>query len=263
MLAEERAVAIQHRLERDGRVVAADLAQEFAVSEDTIRRDLRDLAKAGLCRKVYGGALLAGPAPQDGPIARRATLATKDKGQIGTLAATLIEPGQIVFLDAGSTNLAIAAAIPRNMAITVATNAPAVAVALADHPQARVILLGGQFDPDKGGCHGGATLGAVSQIHADLFFVGACGLHGVIGVTAFDPAEAEVKRAMARQSTRLVVAATSDKIATIAPFQVAPADAVDHLVILHGADLQTVAAFERLGTSVHVAGQAPMGDRQY
>lgn len=257
MLAEERAVTIRHRLERDGRVVAADLAQEFAVSEDTIRRDLRDLAKAGLCRKVYGGALLAGPAPQDGPIARRATLATEDKGQLGTVAAGLIMPGQIVFLDAGSTNLAIAAAIPRHMAVTVATNAPAIALALADHPLARVILLGGQFDPDKGACHGGATLGAVNLIHADLFFVGACGLHGVIGITAFDPAEAEVKRAMAQQSTRLVVAATRDKIATIAPFQVAPAEAVDHLVVLHGAEPQTVETFERLGTSVHFAGSAP------
>ncbi|MBL4928763.1 DeoR/GlpR family DNA-binding transcription regulator [Fuscibacter oryzae] len=256
MLAEERTVAIQHRLKRDGRVVAADLAQEFAVSEDTIRRDLRDLAKAGLCRKVYGGALLvAGPAPKAGPIMQRSTLAADDKARLAVAAAGLIAPGQIVFLDAASTNLAIAGAIPRALPVTVVTNTPAIAVALSDHAHARVILLGGVFDAERGGCFGGAAIAALQQINADLFFVGACGLHGQIGVTAFDPAEAELKRAMAQQSTRLAVAATSDKIATIAPFRVAPADAVDHLVILPDADPQTVEMFQRLGTNVHLAGR--------
>lgn len=254
MLAEERAATIQRRLEREGRVVAADLAQEFGVSEDTIRRDLRDLAKAGLCRKVYGGALLeAGPPPKDGPMARRSAVAADDKARLATVAAGLITPGQIVFLDAGSTNLAIAGAIPRDMAVTVVTNVPAIAVALTDHAQARVILLGGVYDADKGGCFGAAAIDALGQINADVFFAGACGLHGQIGVTAFDPTEAELKRAMARQSTRLVVATTSDKIATIAPFQVAPAAAVDHLVVMPDADAQTVETFARLGTALHFA----------
>lgn len=255
MLAEERTVTIQRRLEREGRVVAADLAQEFGVSEDTIRRDLRDLAKAGLCRKVYGGALLeAGPPPKVGPMAARSALAAGDKARLAEVAAGLIAPGQIVFLDAGSTNLAIAAAIPRDKPVTMITNAPAIALALSDHALARVIVLGGVFDAGIGGSFGAAAIAELQQINADLFFVGACGLHGQIGVTAFDPAEAELKRAMMQQSTKLVVAATSDKIATIAPFRVAPADAVDHLVVLRSAEPQTVETFERLGATVHFAG---------
>lgn len=254
MLAEERTLAIQHRLNRDGRVVAADLAQEFGVSEDTIRRDLRDLAKAGLCRKVYGGALLeSGPVPQAGPIAARSSIDTNSKARLAHTAAGLVQPGQIVFLDAGSTNLAIAAALLRTTPVTVVTNAPAIALALSDHAFARVILLGGVFDMGRGGCFGAGTFGDVQNIHADMFFVGTCGLHAQIGVTALDHAEAELKRAMMAQSTHLVVAATSDKIATIGPFQVAPADAVDHLVVLPEAEPQTLDLFRRLGTKVHLA----------
>ena len=134
-----------------------------------------------------------------------------------------------------------------------ATNSVAVAEALAAHQRVRLIVLGGAFDREKGACLGGDTLAAIRRLHADLFFLGACGIDARLGVTAFDPGEAEVKRAMAENSRCLAVAATSDKLATEAPFRVAGPGEIAHLVLERDAPAALVADFERGGAVVHRA----------
>ncbi|TIW15759.1 MAG: DeoR/GlpR transcriptional regulator, partial [Mesorhizobium sp.] len=106
---------------------------------------------------------------------------------------------------------------------------------------------------DLGTCVGGDTLAAVAQLGADLFFLGSCGLDASRGVTAFDSAEAEVKRAMARNSAGIVIAATNDKLATAAPYRVAAPDAIRHLVVEKTAPSAVLADFERLGAEIHFA----------
>jgi DeoR/GlpR family transcriptional regulator of sugar metabolism len=251
MLAEERLDLIKRELAADGRVMAADLAVRFGVSEDTVRRDLRELARAGLCRKVYGGALA--PAPHAGPLRLRGQQAADAKARLALAAVRLVSANQTLFIDAGTTNIAIARALPRDIELTVATNAPSVAEALADHPSVRVIMLGGVLDRESGACLGGATLHAISQIHADLFFLGSCGVDASLGTTVFDPGEAEVKRAMAQNSPSLVVAATTDKLATAAPFHVTDPDAITHLIVEVGAPPLVLASFESQGSRIHVA----------
>ena len=251
MLAEERLDLILRQLAADGRVMAGDLAARFAVSEDTVRRDLRELARAGHCRKVYGGALA--PAPRAGPIGVRAQLAPDAKSQLAVAAVQLVSAHQTIFIDAGTTNIAIARALPRHLELTVVTNAPSVAEALSDHPAIKIVMLGGIVDRATGACLGGATLHAISQIHADLFFLGSCGVDASIGTTAFDPGEAEIKRAMAEHSSSLVVAATTDKLATAAPFRVTKPDAITHLVVESGAPPPILASFTEQGSQVHFA----------
>ena len=251
MLAEERLDLIKRELAADGRVMAADLAVRFGVSEDTVRRDLRELAKAGLCRKVYGGALA--PAPRAGPLRLRGQQAADAKARLALAAVRLVSADQTLFIDAGTTNIAIARALPRNIELTVVTNAPSVAEALSDHPSIRVIMLGGVVDRATGACLGGATLHAISQIYADLFFLGSCGVDASLGTTAFDPGEAEIKRAMAQNSSSLAVAATTDKLATAAPFRVTEPDAITHLIVEFGAPPSIVASFEAQGSQIHVA----------
>lgn len=251
MLAEERQAAIQDRLSRDGKVLAGALAQEFGVSEDTIRRDLRELAGKGVCRKVYGGALT--PAPPSGPIGERLRLGAAAKARLAAEAVRLVRPGQTLLIDAGTTNLAIAAALPRDLPLTVVTNAPGVAAALAEHELARILVLGGVYDRLRGACLGAATLRDLERINADLVFLGACAVHPAAGVTAFDPAEAEVKRAMAARGAALAAAAASDKLCAVAPFQAAPAEALSHLIVEAEADPQALDRFRELGVCVRVA----------
>src|SRR5690348_16751966 len=150
MLTAERHDRIQARLARSGKVIAGELAEEFGVSEDTVRRDLRELARAGICRRVYGGALL--PSPNLGTVEQRSTAMVEIKENLARGVVDLLKNGQTIFIDAGSTNLAVAKRLPRDKAITVVTNAPNVALALADHQRSRVILLGGVFNSEKGAC---------------------------------------------------------------------------------------------------------------
>lgn len=251
MLTDERHDVIRALLMSDGRVVANELAVRFGVSEDTVRRDLRELAKAGYCRRVHGGALA--PAPVALPISARVEKDADAKTRLATEAAKLLQPKQTVFIDAGSTNYAIARAIPRAMELTVVTNAPAIAAALADHERATVIMLGGIYKGSLGSVGGNATVEAVEDIYADLVFLGTCAIDVAFGVSALDAVEAEVKRAMVMQSRALVVAATSDKLGLAAPFRVARPEALTHLVVEAGADAALLEDFAALGTTVHHA----------
>src|SRR3954449_1570930 len=110
MLAAQRRDLLMDRLRRDGRLVAKDLALELGVTEDSVRRDLRELAEAGLCQRVYGGALPVSPAIAD--YATRQTVAPQSKQRVAKRAQSLIAPGMTVLLDGGTTALAVINAMP-------------------------------------------------------------------------------------------------------------------------------------------------------
>ncbi|GLQ82902.1 DeoR family transcriptional regulator [Mesorhizobium huakuii] len=252
MLTDQRHQLIRDRLAAEGSVLAGELASRFGVSEDTVRRDLRELAKAGHCRRVYGGAVAAAPFAAT-PIGLRGGHAVEEKARLASTAVALLASGQTLFIDGGSTNTAIAKAIPRDLELTIATNSLGVASALSDHPLVELTVLGGRFVRDLGTCVGADTLAAIAQLGADLFFLGSCGLDASRGVTAFDSAEAEVKRAMARNSAGIVIAVTNDKLATAAPYRVAGAEAIRHLVVEKTAPAAILADFESRGAEIHFA----------
>ncbi len=127
-LVSERQALILTELRAKGRVLAQKLARDFAVSEDTIRRDLREMAARGECERVYGGALL--PRGRTRPLADRISEAPTRKANLGAAAAPLITEGMVVFFDAGSTNLAVVRSLPADMRITAVTNTPAIAAEL-------------------------------------------------------------------------------------------------------------------------------------
>lgn len=249
MLTEERLDRIREQLIASGKVVASDLALQFGVSEDTVRRDLRELARTGFCRRVYGGALL--PTPDLGSLANRMAIQQDRKINLAWCAAELVEDGQTIFIDAGSTNLAIANALSPKQKLTIVTNAPVIATALSDRPNYTIIMLGGMYDPGSGSCLGPQAIRETTQIFADLFIVGTCGVDSTVGVTALDAREAELKRVMLEQSSLLLVAATSDKVGTVAPFKIANASMIDHLVI--ETDAVDTARFVEAGVQVHTA----------
>ena len=128
LLPSERHRIIVDRLARDGRVIATDLASELGVTEDMIRRDLRDLSEAGICQRVYGGAVAL--SFESTSFIERIAEHPEQKSALASVAVSLVKPDQTIFLDSGSTNEAIALSLPQDLNLTVITNAPLVAAAL-------------------------------------------------------------------------------------------------------------------------------------
>ncbi|MEF2551532.1 DeoR/GlpR family DNA-binding transcription regulator [Aurantimonas sp. A2-1-M11] len=248
LLTRQRQEAIGARLASDGRVIAAAMAREFAVSEDTIRRDLRDMAAAGLCERVYGGALPV--APSGGPIAERQEQASAVKTELARVAAGLLPHDATIFIDAGSSNIALARQLPENARGTIVTNSPAVALAVPAGGGLRVVLVGGQFDSHAGACLGAKAVSDAERLCPDLVVLGACGADPVEGITAFSQEEAEFKRRMANTGRSVMVIATGDKLGTVAPFRVIAASQVTRLVTQSDCDPAILAAFAEGGTEI-------------
>lgn len=249
-LPRERQDRILERLRQHGRVVAADLAVEFRVSEDSIRRDLRDLAARNLCKRVYGGALLS---PSAAPLAERRRENIERKRALAAVAASLVTPRQILFIDAGSTNLAIASALPERYDLTVVTNAPDVALAVIGRPGFEVLVIGGRIDPDIGGAIGSMALRQIQGIRADLCFPGVCAADAETGLWTFDTEEVVLKRAMIEASGETVLVATREKLITAATHHTAPAKSVAHLVVERTTDAEILDAWRAVGITVHLA----------
>src|ERR1700740_624575 len=201
-LKEERHQYILELLGSEGRVLAADLSSRYKVSEDTIRRDLRELASSGRIQRGHGGAL---PRRAEAvPFVSRQQIDTESKTGIARAAGDMNRAGQGVFFDGGTTSLRIAASLSRERSATIVTNSPPLALALADHPKLRVLMLGGTFIKEARVTAGIDTIRQVESIRADLCFLGMCSLHPEVGITVGDREEAHVKQAMIGASTEVV-----------------------------------------------------------
>ena len=229
LLPDEREHLILEKLRAEGRVLAAELAAQLDTSEHTIRRHLRDLAEAGQCKRVYGGALLTSPANKPASVRMREQLPAK--ARLARAAAALVKPNQVILLDAGSTNVEIAAALPDNAGLTVVTTSPQACVRLLERPGIEVILIGGRVSAQAAGALGATALVQIQQIKADLCFLGACALDPLEGIAAFDAEDAEMKRAMVAASGQIAAAVTTEKLMTSAPYVIAPCASLDYLVV--------------------------------
>jgi DeoR/GlpR family transcriptional regulator of sugar metabolism len=250
MLTDERRHHILERLRVQGRVLASDLVAEFGVSPDTVRRDLRELDEAGLLRRVHGGAL-----PRRGdtdPLPVRARRAPEAKASIACRAAQIVEDGQVVMLDGGTTTLEVARALPERLTATVVTNSLPIALALSERPHVDTVVVGGSLRARAGVTVGAAAVAALAAIRADVLFLGVCGLHPEIGVTVEDAEEREGKRAMIAGAAEVVGLADHDKLGTAMPFVVAPLTELTTLVTDATAE-EVLAPYRALGIEVLLA----------
>jgi DeoR/GlpR family transcriptional regulator of sugar metabolism len=224
------------------------------ISEDSIRRDLRELAQKGLCRRVYGGALSVAANP--GPLSERISNQSPVLLPLAKAAAGLVKPGQTLFLDAGSTNRAVALALPIDAQLTVVTNSPSIGEVLLSRPGIEAILVGGRLDAKSGGALGGKTLADIQGIHADLYFMGACALSLETGITVFNYEEAELKRTLVNQSATTAVVLSAVKFDTLAPYRVVSCAEIDYLLIEQNAQVMTrLSDLENLGCQVQTVEQ--------
>jgi DeoR/GlpR family transcriptional regulator of sugar metabolism len=250
-LPEQRREAILRRLTQGEPVAAAALARQFGVSEDAIRRDLREMAAAGLCKRVYGGALPLSPA--GAPIGVRATQATDRKAALARAALGLIRDGATLVIDTGSTNAALAALLPEGRGLRVITNSLAAATAVMARPGIELYLIGGRVDPQLGGVTGARAVVELRQFRADLCFLGSCAVSSAFGVAGFDTDDADFKIAALAASAAAATLATNDKLDTVAPHLIAPLAGLNHLVVEHDAPPAIVAALAAAGPSIITA----------
>jgi len=227
MLAAARKDALLDRLRRDGRLVVKDVAVELGLSEDSIRRDLRELDAAGLAVRVYGGALPASPAVAD--YAARREVARDSKARVVAAAVALIEPGATVLLDGGTTTLALVDALPRTFAGTVITHSPTIAAALLHH-DAEVIVIGGRVFKHSAVACGAAAVEAAQNLSADAFFLGVTGVHPSAGLTTGDADEAAMKRVLAERAAETFVLASAEKLGAASRFGILPLDGVSGII---------------------------------
>lgn len=253
MLAASRKELLLARLRSDGRIVAKDVAAELRVSEDSIRRDLRELDAAGLAVRVYGGALPASPAVAD--YATRQTVATDSKQRVARFAASLIETGSTVIIDGGTTALATVRALNPTLDCTIITHSPTIAAALLDHA-AEVIILGGRLFKHSAVASGAAAVEAAQAISADRFLLGVTGIHETAELTTGDADEAAMKRALAARASETYVLGSAEKIGAVSRYRVLPLDEIAG-VIIDGADETSAAplrALEQRGVRLLNAG---------
>ena len=229
MLTKQRKAHILRVLKNEGQIVAKTLSRTLGLSEDTIRRDLRELAAEGLLQRVHGGALPLSPAVA--VFADRQHLATAGKAAIGRAAARLVRPGQIAFLDGGTTAVQLARHLPRDLEATIVTHSPSVAIELINHPTITVEIIGGRLFKHSIVTVGAVAIEAIGRFRPDTYFMGVTGIHPELGLTTGDPEEAAVKRMLCRLAAETVVLASSEKLGAASPYVVAPLSEIDAIVV--------------------------------
>ena len=251
MLAAERRAYLFDTLAREGKVVAKEAAAALGLSEDSVRRDLRELAAEGLCQRVYGGALPASPAVVD--YGARRSVAPESKRRVAVAAARLVRPGSRVIIDGGTTALALTQALPRQAPFTVITHSPTVAAALVEHPTAEVFLIGGQLFKHSAVSCGAAAVEAAQRVSADLCFLGVTGVHPEQGLTTGDAEEAAMKRVLAGRAAETYVLGSAEKIGAASAYQVLGLAEVAGLVTDAPAEHPVVAELAARGTRIIAA----------
>lgn len=233
---EQRQSFIHQMLIEKGRVIGADVARQLGVSEHTIRRDLQKLAREGLCKRVYGGAV--SQLKQSASFETRMAQSVAEKSHVAEKCAQLIRPDTCIFIDSGSTYLAMVTFIPDDMNLTIVTNSPQIAAALSRRTTGELILLGGKVNPKTGSAMG---LDTVKQIHNMVFdqtFIGVCGLDPQAGLSAVDYDDACFKKEVIAQSNEVIAAVIADKMSQVARYKVAACEDIDVVIVSRETTIQ-------------------------
>ncbi len=254
MYAEERHQAIAALVATQGRLSVADLAGHFDVTTETVRRDLSTLERAGLVRRVHGGAVPAQAlsvlelAVNDRDRTRR-----PEKERIARAALPFVPVGGSVSLDAGTTTARLAALLPAEEELTVITHSVPIAARLAGDPAYALHLLPGRVRATTRAAVGDDTVAALARLRVDVAFLGTNGISLRHGLSTPDPGEAGVKRALVSSADRVVVLADSSKYEQEQLVRFAQLEDVDVLITDPGLSRADRIAVESRGVQVVIA----------
>ena len=252
MYAEERHQAIAELVAHRGRVAVTELATHFDVTTETVRRDLSQLERLKLLRRVHGGAVsMRSVTMLEAQLPDRDQAQAAEKDRIARAAVAMLpEGGCTLLLDAGSTTARLAAQLPPSEHWTVITHAVPIATLLAPLPHVELHLLPGRVRTATQAAVGNATVEAIRHYRADLAFLGTNGISAGHGLSTPDPEEAATKHAIVESAQRVVVLADASKVGQERTVRFAALDDVDVLVTDIGVDPADVTAFEAAGLEV-------------
>lgn len=228
MLKEERFEIILNELKNRKKVKFEDLAVQLNVSEDTVRRDIDALHRNGLLSKARGGAILREKDPltfQD-----RQSFLTKEKDIIALKTQRFLKNGSTVFMDGGTTVLAVINAMPLDIMIRIVTNNYSVVPIIEKFKNVELILLGGNYERDLAVTSGLTTCYEVSKYIADVFIMGTCAVDSVYGVSATSVNDGETKKMMVQSSKQTIALASRNKLSQTESFKVCDMSQVDALI---------------------------------
>ena len=232
MFAEERQLQILDRLRSQGKVTVEELAAAFGVSAATVRADLTALEGQALLRRTHGGALAATESRHEPPFLERAETQAEEKRRIGQAAAAMVNPGETILIDAGTTTHEIGRALTTSgkMGVTVVTNNLPTALLLMDAPGIETLVIGGHLEPRRRAMLGPVAVESLRAIRVDRLFLGVNGVDPVNGLTAADFEAVQFKQAMLACAASVVVVADGSKIGRTAFARIAPLSAATLLL---------------------------------
>jgi DeoR family fructose operon transcriptional repressor len=250
MYAEERQAAIVSRARTNGRVKVTELAEDFDVTPETVRRDLTALEKAGLLRRVHGGAIVVDLFGFEPALAAREAVHTAEKASIAEAALAFLPEDGAIALDAGSSTYRLAELLPADRELTVVTNSLPIASLLATRPALTVHLVGGRVRGKTLATVDNAALAYLRTIFVDVAFLGTNGFSLERGLTTPDSAEAAVKSAFVASARRSVLLADHSKYGSDHFAHFADLEQVDVIVTDSELPAQAVADIEAAGPQV-------------
>lgn len=253
MFAEERQRAIVARAQANGRVDVAALAEEFGVTAETIRRDLGGLERAGLLRRVHGGAIVAVQLPFEPDMSRRGDTMGTEKERIAKAALALLPAEGAIFIESGSTTGRLAELLPAENSLTVVTNSVAIALTLTRWPELTVMTVGGRVRRRTHTEVDDWALRNLQSLRVDVAFLGTNGISVKHGLSTPDPAEAAVKRAALGVARRRVLLVDHTKYGNESVLRYGGLDDIDVLVTDNGLAADSVEDLRASGVEVVLA----------
>ncbi|MBB6500186.1 DeoR/GlpR family DNA-binding transcription regulator [Pedobacter cryoconitis] len=245
MIKAERLQLIIEHIRRERKVLLGDLSTLLEVSEDTVRRDIKELSDQGLLKAVRGGAISHSPIPLH--FREREHYDVSHKEIIALKAVKFLKNGQVVLFDSGTSVLAIATHLPRDLQITVITNSFPVASVLEDHPLIEVIFLGGRLNKSSFSTSGFEVIQVIREFRPDVCFLGICSIDLTSGVTGISYEDSQVKKAMVETSKQIIALATLEKLNTTEPYYITSISDIDIIITDTDPDHETLQNYKGIG----------------
>jgi len=241
MLKKERHAFIIRQINLHNKVLSADLSAQLQVSEDTIRRDLNNLAETGKIEKVHGGALSKS---FHFPYQLNEVYAQEKKQEIARKAVSLLSEGMVILTGGGTTMIEIARMIPDTLEATFFTISPLVALELSERRLLTVILIGGELSKNAHINMGAKTVSDLAEIKVDLCFLGANGIDIHEGITDSDWEVVQIKKAMIRSARRMAIMSLGEKLGSVQKMKVCGLNALEYLITDLKEDDSSIAAYK-------------------
>jgi DeoR/GlpR family transcriptional regulator of sugar metabolism len=253
MMAEERRSQIVQMVRADGRVRVNDLVTHFGTSAVTVRRDLDNLHQRGLAFRSHGGAVIPATIMRESPVRERMMAHSEEKRRIGAMAATLINDGDTIILDSGTTTLEIARQVKGKQGLQIITNGVNIAAELLDARGVQTFILGGMVRGDSSSIIGHFADNMLAEFSADKLFLSGAGCAPDLGVTGARLEETSLNRAMLRASREIVLVGDASKFVKRSMSRIAAFSDIDTIISDTGLEEEMQTRLRSMGCNLILA----------